>query len=100
MSDRPMYYDRKGNVIDWKEAAKIDKRVALDTLPGGIVVSTVWLGIDHNYFGGAPLIFETMVFPGAGDFTDLDCDRYVNEKQAIEGHAAMVAKWSKPDAVR
>jgi hypothetical protein len=28
----------------------------------GIKVSTVWLGLDHNFFGGPPLIFETMVF--------------------------------------
>ena len=26
-------------------------------------VSTVFLGIDHAWYGGPPLLFETMVFP-------------------------------------
>lgn len=25
-------------------------------------LSTVWLGLDHNFFGGPPLIYETMLF--------------------------------------
>lgn len=37
------------------------KHVALQKVKG-YRVSTVWLGLNHNYFGGAPHIFETMVF--------------------------------------
>jgi hypothetical protein len=35
--------------------------VAVDELPDGSRLSTVWLGLDHGY-GGRPLIFETMRF--------------------------------------
>jgi len=49
-------------------------------------VSTVWLGIDHNFSRGEhrPHIFETMVF-GDCDF-DQDCVRYSTEQDALEGH--------------
>ena len=56
-------------------------------------VSTVWLGLDHGFHGGKPIIFETMVFDKEGTGEDLDQDRYTTEQQAREGHAAMVKKW-------
>lgn len=57
-------------------------------------MSTVWLGIDHSFGSGPPLIFETMVFSSKDDFHDLDCERYSTETQALAGHARMVEKWS------
>ena len=47
----------------WLEEA--DRRVALTRVLDIAVVSTVFLGLDHNYFpwsGSKPLLFETMVF--------------------------------------
>lgn len=96
------YYDREGKPIEetlaW--AAKIEDkkyfRVAETTLTDGKWISTVWLGLDHNYMhDGPPLIFETMVFPSEGDFGELDCERYSTEQEALAGHAALVEKWSK-----
>lgn len=66
------------------------KRVARTELPDGGVVSTVWIGLDHNYGKGPPLIFESMFFK-KGDPQDLDCDRYATEEEALAGHTAMVA---------
>jgi len=44
----------------WFETA--DRHVAL-TMTRHFVVSTVFLGIDHNFWGeGDPVLFETMVF--------------------------------------
>src|SRR4051812_23508465 len=45
----------------WFESA--DRHVCQDTV-GGVRVSTVFLGIDHNFGDGPPLIFETMIFGG------------------------------------
>lgn len=62
------YYDRQGRPLNdcfaWAKLFEDRKyaRIALTILPDGKEVSTVWLGLDHNYFGGPPLIFETMVF--------------------------------------
>ena len=58
-------------------------------------ISTVFLGIDHN-FGGAvgdpPVVFETMVFGG-----DLDesMDRYTTWRKAKIGHLVFVAKFDE-----
>ena len=96
-----LYYDRQGNpmdLMDWALRGRDDFRVAETTLPDGKWISTVHLGIDHSFGSGPPLIFETMVFPSQGDYGELDCDRYSTEAEAKAGHAAMVEKWSKPQA--
>ena len=53
-------------------------------------MSTVWLGIDHAWGGGPPVIFETMVF-AEGSSLDEDCHRYCTEAEAKQGHTASVA---------
>lgn len=53
-------------------------------------VSTVFLGLDHRYFGGGPpMVFETMVFVN-GEFED--CVRYASWDDAEAGHKAMCAR--------
>ena len=97
-----MYYDRRGKSITldvWAAALETDRRVRETTLPSGKWVSTIWLGLDHRFGEGSPLIFETMVFPPSDDrgersWRDLDCDRYSTESEAIAGHEAMIVKWS------
>jgi len=70
-----MYYDRAGfpipadgptpPVLVW--AQRMEQRdsraVALDELPDGSQLSTVWLGLDRAMMG-PPLIFETMRVTG------------------------------------
>lgn len=47
----------------WFENAGEVRVVARDELPDGHTVSTVFLGIDHNFGDtGPPILFETMVF--------------------------------------
>lgn len=44
------------------------RRVSFTDVSSEVSVSTVFLGIDHNFFGeGPPLLFETMVFGGEHD---------------------------------
>ena len=75
------------------------KIVKQETIPNGKWVSTVWLGLDQRLGfeveSDKPIIFETMVFPKKGDFSDLDCERYSTEEEAIAGHKEMVKKWSE-----
>jgi hypothetical protein len=49
-----------------------------------MLVSTVDLGtsLSHFYDG----VYETMIFPNDQDFSDLYCDRYSSEDEALEGH--------------
>ena len=70
-------------------------------------VSTVFLGIDHGFGGGPPVLFETMVFErkltekkgfpeiGIGPYSchqDLDeyTERYCHLEDAREGHKKIV----------
>ena len=60
-------------------------------------VSTVFLGIDHQFGDGPPLLFETMVFPKnenakMGLWHDLDQERYSTWDEAEAGHARMVER--------
>lgn len=96
-----MYYDRKGQPMEMEEWAlaleDIGARLIGHTvLPDGTLVSTVWLGLNHGFHGGPPLIFETMVFATANTRAgELDCQRYATEKDARVGHEEMVAKLSQ-----
>lgn len=93
--DGTPYPEGDKGLIEWgKDCEKREyKIVAQETLANGNFVSTVWLGIDHAFDGGKPLIFETMVFPKKGNWGELDCDRYSTEAEALEGHKKMVEKW-------
>lgn len=69
----------------WQTRNTIDLRMHAQR----ILISTVFLGIDHSFGYGAPLLFETMVFNGPLEGAQ---DRYANWDQAKAGHDAMVAR--------
>lgn len=54
----------------------------------GILVSTVFLGLDHNYGDGLPLLWETMIFNGEHDQYQ---ERYSSKEGALAGHQEAVA---------
>lgn len=86
------YYDRQGKpmtMLEWSEKLTdlLYKRVAFWQLDD-VVVSTVWLGLNHSWLGhGPPIIFETMVF---GTTMNETMWRYATEEQALQGHAEAV----------
>ena len=69
----------------WFETA--DRKVANDRI-GDIRVSTVFLGVDHNFDGGPPLLFETMIFGGPHDEYQ---EWYSTWEEAEAGHATALA---------
>lgn len=89
-----------GNVIgleEWGRMYETGERIVAQTdLPGGCWVSTVLLGLDHNFMdpGNPPIIFETMVFESHENMTDLDCRRYSTKEEAEIGHDAAVTRWT------
>jgi hypothetical protein len=68
--------------ILWKE----NKKHVADEEINGKRVSTVWLGRDHNYLGGCPLLFETMVFDKQLADSSIYMDRYTTWDEAVKGH--------------
>lgn len=104
----PMFCDRAGEPITSARWAGLQEDpeyvIVRKTIVGPAEVSTVWLGLNHNAFGGRPLIFETMIFQvaltphvifgrvellheGLFDYQE----RYSTEQEAIQGHERAVA---------
>lgn len=74
-----------------------NRRVA-STRVGPWWVSTVFLGIDHNFGpSGPPVLFESMVFREDHRGRDFDSRRYCTYEEAKKGHEELVKKWeSRP----
>ena len=69
----------------WTAPEDDPTRVGYDEI-GEVHVSTVWLGLNHAWGDGPPLIYETMVF--GGDHDQLQ-NRYSTRAQAEAGHKAI-----------
>lgn len=65
-----------------------EKRRVAQTVVQDATVSTVFLGLNHQFGHGPPLLFETMIFGGKHD--DF-CDRYSTLEEARRGHDQAVA---------
>ena len=65
------------------------RRVARTELGGGVLVSTVFLCHDHNYGGGRPILYETMILGGVLDGHRV---RYHTREEALVGHEVAVQK--------
>jgi hypothetical protein len=79
----------------WFENADKERRVAL-TERDGVMVSTVFLSLDHNFVRrGPPLLYETLV---RGGDHDGEMDRYSTKEEAVAGHEQMV-KLCFPDSL-
>jgi hypothetical protein len=77
-------FDPNNRVVK-QDRIRIGKKLCL--------VSTVDLGIDHNYFGNTPLYYETMIFRinnGFVNFSDLFCERYPTRDEALAGHNKII----------
>lgn len=70
-------------------------RIVKKTLINESEVSTVFLGVDHNYsFSGIPILFETMVFGPLDPDQDIQ-ERYKTWDQALLGHEKIVKELSR-----
>lgn len=85
--------DRKTPVscglMEWARAIEKDRVVSKDELSGGVLVSTVFLGLDHSFGSGPPILFETMIFGGPHDGYQ---ERYSSWDEAEKGHKKALAK--------
>jgi hypothetical protein len=89
---RMLYFDRQGHPISqarWFDLMCHPRHVAHDDLGRLGRVSTVWLGIDHGWGTGPPLIFETLVFGGP---LAEEMERYSTLEEARYGHEFMLMR--------
>lgn len=92
MSDKYMLYGKTPrpvyDLVSWARAFEtMDRQVASTDVTEGVRVSTVFLGMDHAFGGGPPLLFETMIFGGPHAH---DQWRYSTWEEAEKGHAEAV----------
>ncbi len=122
------FLESPGLLYGWRDGERLDptqphgvrpcgwERVARTEIAETVEVSTVFLGLDHSFGEGSPLVFESMAFwgvdywePPTGDqpgvFKQLyerhkdtpfpqewDCVRTATWAQALEAHEEMVAR--------
>lgn len=81
------------DVLEWAKLFEFgdDKRRVGLTEVAGVRVSTVFLGIDHGFYG-EPLLFETMCFSEAGN--DIR-GRWSSWDEAAESHELIVQELTK-----
>ena len=61
----------------------IERRRVGDDTCDEVRVSTVFLGMDHQFGDGPPLLFETMVFGGVSDQVAVRCSTW---EEALKAH--------------
>lgn len=102
---RPRYYDRTGKPISMRRWCQLaenrDYKIVKQDKGLGKMVSTIWLGLDHSFGSGPPLIFETMVFATnqhgeVENWSEIAADRYSTEDEALAGHKDMCLSYIRP----
>lgn len=82
------------DLMAWAKWFETANRTVEKTRNGNVEVSTVFLGIDHQFGDGPPLIFETMIFGGPEDqYTD----RCSTWDEAVKMHERACAIAFKPN---
>lgn len=85
----------KATLLEWDKWFEKADRTVDKTEIGDARVSTVFIGLDHSWDGGRPLLFETMVFGGPLDEEQERCSTW---DEAVQQHAAMVARVTSVEA--
>lgn len=71
------------DIMEWAKSFEGSDRTVEKTTIGDVDISTVFLGLDHSFGGGEPLLFETMIFGGDDDGYQ---ERYSTWDEAVKGH--------------
>lgn len=74
------------DVFEWGRWFEKAERHVADTESGGIRVSTVFMGLNHSWGPGPPLLFETMIFGGDHDDHQERCSTW-EEAEAMHAKA-------------
>lgn len=86
------------DLLTWARSYEHMNRRVKRTHVRGYDISTIFLGLDHNHWGGPPILFETLVFgkgelctmPGSGrqlwTHETVDGERCETWEQAVKMH--------------
>lgn len=95
MSDKYILVDKKPvrcpDISEWGKWFEVNDKSVGKTTIGDINISTVFLGLDHNHWGGEPVLFETMIFGGEDDQYQDRCSTY-EEAEAMHERVVKMVK--------
>jgi hypothetical protein len=104
-----MNVDTHEGLIAWAQTFEKADRVVMQTrLIDGSRISTVFLGLDHQWGDGPPHLFETCLFSGEKYFNSIlkrevseseIVARYSTWAEAEEGHIEWIEKCVPPDMI-
>ena len=77
------------DLMTWAASFENSSRIVAQEVIGTAEISTVFLGLDHRFGEGPPILFETMVFGGPLDQEQERCSTW-EEAEAM--HKAMCAR--------
>jgi hypothetical protein len=84
------------DLIKWAEDFESANRIVNQHYVGSYFISTVFLGLDHNFaLRGPPKLFETMVFAPDGDGLDLQCWRCSTWLEAEAQHERILVEYER-----
>lgn len=91
MNDGTYILDGKTPVLEpdlhkWGEWFETANRQVEVSIIYDVTLSTVFLGLDHSWSVGPPVLFETMIFGGP---RDREYERYSTWDEAEAGHKKM-----------
>jgi hypothetical protein len=98
---RPTFFDDNGQPLREQDSdrwcewiGRDENRVIWHTdLFDGVIVSTAFLGVDHNFSArGAPILWETVIVRGSHVQYQ---ERYSSSSAAFAGHNAARLRWRK-----
>lgn len=97
MNNKYYILDAQHRVIQTEDLAEwssffshFENRVVKQENIGNLRVSTVFLGLDHDWSTtGSPLVFETMIFVDSG-YAEIYCDRCSTWDEALSMHEKAV----------
>jgi hypothetical protein len=73
---------KEADYLEWTKWVANDIRRLLARI-GDVKISTVFLGLDHYFFGDKPVLWETNIFGGEHDGYQ---ERYSSKEDALKGH--------------
>ena len=84
MTDKYILKDRVPvpceNLLDWARWFETADRHVAKSVNDKVRVSTVFLGLDHQWGKGPPMLFETMIFGGEHDQYQERCSTFEEAK--------------------
>lgn len=81
-----------------REPGSLEK-MTIKVVTNTVSVSTVFLGLDHNWGNGPPILFETMIFGGEHDDYQTRCATLVEAKK-MHTRALWLARGAKEEENR